>query len=281
MSSNILYKYKDKRAFNNNIYHKLMLIKSLQNISKYVKIYDVCDMHKGDIMEELNIKDVFEFFISKIRMIIFITLIVILIGAIYSMFLKTPVYEANTRLVLTGVAEANKTAVDGGTTLNDVNLNSKLVATYREIIKSKTILKDVINTLNLDYTADTLAENISVSTVSDTEMIIITVKSIKPEETAKVANELARVFSEQIKEIYKIENISIIDKAEVPTMPSNINIVKQVVIYLLIGLVISFGIVFAMFYFDTTLKDASQVERLGLTVLTSIPEKQEDGGKRK
>lgn len=281
MSSNILYKHKDKRAFYNNIYHKLMLIKSLQNISKYVKIYDVCDMHKGDIMEELNIKDVFEFFISKIRMIIFITLIVILIGAIYSMFLKTPVYEANTRLVLTGVAEANKTAVDGGTTLNDVNLNSKLVATYREIIKSKTILKDVINTLNLDYTADTLAENISVSTVSDTEMIIITVKSIKPEETAKVANELARVFSEQIKEIYKIENISIIDKAEVPTMPSNINIAKQVVIYLLIGLVVSFGIVFAMFYFDTTLKDASQVERLGLTVLTSIPEKQEDGGKRK
>ena len=281
MSSNTMYKYKDKRAFNNKIYHKLMLIKSLQNISKYVKIYDVCDMHKGDIMEELNIKDVFEFFISKIRMIIFITLIVVLIGAIYSMFLKTPVYEANTRLVLTGVAEANKTAVDGGTTLNDVNLNSKLVATYREIIKSKTLLKDVINTLNLDYTADTLAENISVSTVSDTEMIIITVKSTKPEETAKVANELARVFSEQIKEIYKIENISIIDKAEVPTMPSNINIAKQVVIYLLIGLVISFGIVFAMFYFDTTLKDASQVERLGLTVLTSIPEKQEDGGKRK
>lgn len=232
-------------------------------------------------MEELNIKDVFEFFISKIRIIIFITLILVLLGAIYSMFLKTPVYEANTRLVLTGVAESNKTTSDSGTTLNDVNLNSKLVATYREIIKSKTILKDVINTLDLDYTADTLAENISVSTVSDTEMIIITVKSTKPEETAKVANELARVFSEQIKEIYKIENISIIDKAEVPTVPSNINIVKQVIIYVLIGLIVAFTIVFAMFYFDTTLKDATQVEKLGLTVLTSIPEKQEDGGKRK
>lgn len=231
-------------------------------------------------MEEINIKDLFSFFVSKTRIIILVTLVVVLIGAMYSMFFQTPIYEANTRLVLTGVAESNQ-GTNSGTTLNDVNLNSKLVATYREIIKSKTILKDVINTLDLDYTADALAENISVSTVSDTEMIIITVESSKAEETATVANELAKVFSEQIKEIYKIENISVIDKAEVPTVPSNINIVKQVVIYFLIGIVLSCAIVFAMFYFDTTLKDGSQVEKLGLTVLTTIPEKQEDGGKRR
>lgn len=231
-------------------------------------------------MEEINIKELFDFFVSKTRIIILVTLVVVLIGAMYSMFFQTPIYEANTRLVLTGVAESNQ-STNSGTTLNDVNLNSKLVATYREIIKSKTILKDVINTLDLDYTADALAENISVSTVSDTEMIIITVESSKAEETATVANELAKVFSEQIKEIYKIENISVIDKAEVPTVPSNINIVKQVVIYFLIGIVLSCAIVFAMFYFDTTLKDGSQVEKLGLTVLTTIPEKQEDGGKRR
>lgn len=231
-------------------------------------------------MEEINIKELFDFFVSKTRIIILVTLVVVLIGAMYSMFFQTPIYEANTRLVLTGVAESNQ-STNSGTTLNDVNLNSKLVATYREIIKSKTILKDVINTLDLDYTADTLAENISVSTVSDTEMIIITVESSKAEETATVANELAKVFSEQIKEIYKIENISVIDKAEVPTVPSNINIVKQVIIYFLIGIVLSCAIVFAMFYFDTTLKDGSQVEKLGLTILTTIPEKQEDGGKRR
>lgn len=231
-------------------------------------------------MEEINIKDLFSFFVSKTRIIILVTLLVVLIGAIYSMFFQTPMYESSTRLVLTGVAESNQ-STNSGTTLNDVNLNSKLVATYREIIKSKTILKDVINTLDLDYTADTLAENISVSTVSDTEMIIITVESSKAEETATVANELAKVFSEQIKEIYKIENISVIDKAEVPIVPSNINIVKQVIIYFLIGIVLACAIVFAMFYFDTTLKDGSQVEKLGLTVLTTIPEKQEDGGKRR
>ena len=237
-------------------------------------------------MEEINIKNLFEFFISKIRVIILITIIAVLLGSIYSLFFVKPAYEATTTLVLTGTAEANgktneKTSTEEGVTItqNDVNLNSKLVATYREIIKSKTVLKDVINTLNLDYTTGGLYKKIKVSTVADTEMISITVESDKAEEAAAIANELASIFSEQIKEIYNIENISIIDKAEVQTVPINVNIVKQLVIYVLIGGALGSAVIFIMFYFDTTLKEASQVEKLGLTVLTSIPEKQKDGGK--
>lgn len=238
-------------------------------------------------MEEINIKDLFEFFLSKIKIVILVTLVAILVGAIYSLFFQDPVYESTTRLVLTGTTQAtgavnNNQGVDGTTiTQNDLNLNAKLVATYREIIKSKTVLKDVINTLDLDYTVGGLQSNISVSTVSDTEMISITVESKKAEEAALIANELASQFSVRIKEIYNIENISVIDKAEVQSTPINVNIVKQIIIYALIGLVLSLAIVFAMFYFDTTLKDAAQIEKLGLTVLTSIPEKMEEGGKRK
>lgn len=236
-------------------------------------------------MEEINIKDLFEFFISKIRIIILVTIVAVLIGAVYSLFFVEPAYEATTTLVLTGTTQAtgssNQTA-DGTTiTQNDLNLNAKLVATYREIIKSKTVLKDVIATLDLDYTVGGLGSAISVSTVSDTEMISIKVKTNDPKECALIANELANKFSEQIKEIYNIENIAIIDKAEDQTAPVNVNIAKQIIIYALIGFVISCAIVFALFYFDTTLKDASQVEKMGLTVLTSIPEKMEEGGKRK
>lgn len=233
-------------------------------------------------MEELNIKELFTFFISKIRMVLLVTLVVVLVGAVYSLFFQAPVYESTTTLVLTGTTGANGTQTSNGTTItqNDLNLNAKLVATYREIIKSKTVLKDVISTLDLDYTVDSLYKNISVSTVSSTEMIEITVKSTIAEEAAIIANELASKFSEQIKDIYNIENVAVIDKAEIETEPVNVNILKQIIIYALIGIVLSLAIVFAMFYFDTTLKDAAQIEKMGLTVLTSIPEKMEDGGRR-
>lgn len=235
-------------------------------------------------MEEINIKDLFEFFISKIRIITLVVLIVVLIGAVYSLCFQDPMFESTTNMVLTGTASASgsTTNIEGGEaiTQNDINLNSKLVATYREIIKSKTVLKDVINTLDLEYTTKELYRNITVSTVADTEMISITVKSLNAEEAAKVANKLAEIFSENIKEIYNIENISIIDKAEIESVPTNINVVKQLIIYFLIGFVVACGIVFVLFYFDTTLKDVSQIEKMGFVVLTSIPERIEEGGKK-
>lgn len=235
-------------------------------------------------MEEINIKDLFEFFISKIRIITLVVLIVVLIGAVYSLCFQDPMFESTTNMVLTGTASASgsTTNIEGGEaiTQNDINLNSKLVATYREIIKSKTVLKDVINTLDLEYTTKELYRNITVSTVADTEMISITVKSLNAEEAAKVANKLAEIFSENIKEIYNIENISIIDKAEIESVPTNINVVKQLIIYFLIGFVVACGIVFVLFYFDTTLKDISQIEKMGFVVLTSIPERIEEGGKK-
>lgn len=235
-------------------------------------------------MEEINIKDLFEFFISKLRIVTLVVLVVVLIGAVYSLCFQEPMFQSTTNMVLTGTASASGSTsnIEGGDaiTQNDINLNSKLVATYREIIKSKTVLKDVINTLDLEYTTAELYKNITVSTVSDTEMISITVKSLNAEEAAKVANELARIFSENIKEIYNIENISIIDKAEIETQPVNVNVVKQLIIYFLIGFVLAAAIVFVLFYFDTTLKDAKELEKMGFTVLTSIPEKLDEGGKK-
>ena len=48
---------------------------------------------------------------------------------------------------------------------------------------------------------------------------------------------------------------------------------KDNVIYFGIGLVLSCGVIFIMFYFDTTIKSAESIEeKLGLTVLGVVPE---------
>lgn len=222
-------------------------------------------------MEEINIKELFSFYLSKIRMIVILVLVVVLVGAMYSLFLQKPVYESTTKLVLTGSTSGAGSVSDTGITQSDLNLNSKLVATYREFIKSKTVLKEVIASLNLSYNAEELSKMISVSSVSGTEMINIAVKSTDATEAANIANELAKVFSLRIVDAYNIDNIYVVDKAEVDSTPVNVNIVKQLVIYVLIGLILGAVVVFIMFYFDTTLKEESQVEKLGLNVLCTVP----------
>ena len=121
-------------------------------------------------------------------------------------------------------------------------------------------------------TISELSQNISVTNETDTELIRITVSSLDKEEAARIANEIAKVFSEEIVNIYNIKNVSIIDQAIVSNVPYNINVVKDAILYGLVGIVVGAGIVFVMFYFDTTIKNPEEIqEKLGLPLLGVVP----------
>ena len=88
----------------------------------------------------------------------------------------------------------------------------------------------------------------------------------------KIANEIAEVFSEEIIKIYNIQNISIIDYAEEQAKPYNVNVLKQTIIAIAVGIAVSCAIIFVMFYFDTTIKSPEEVEeKIGIAVLGRVP----------
>jgi capsular polysaccharide biosynthesis protein len=227
-------------------------------------------------MEEINLKDLYDYFMGRIFFIITGIIIIVFIGTTYAMFFQKPKYNAATTLVLTHISETEK---NNAITQNDILLNQKLVSTYREIITSRSILKSVINDLDLNMTPEELSKGIQVSSVKDTELIKISVSNDSGEVAANIANALAITFSERILEIYSIKNISIIDRAEIPVKPYNINTVLQFTIYLLLGIVISCGVVFMIYYFDNTLKDEAEIEKqFGLFVLGIVPTIKESRG---
>ena len=52
--------------------------------------------------------------------------------------------------------------------------------------------------------------------------------ALDPKTAAKIANEIVPVFTALVKDTYKIENVQVIDQAEVNNTPSNINHIKDV-----------------------------------------------------
>ena len=99
----------------------------------------------------------------------------------------------------------------------------------------------------------------------------------------KIANETAKVFIENVKEYYGMENVHVVDEAEVPQGPSNINHVKDIIIFAFIGVVISVMYVLVANMLDTTIKSEEDLEKFTeLAVLATIPlyEKTEDKNKR-
>lgn len=224
-------------------------------------------------MEELDLKELFLIFWNKKLEIILVTLIAMLIGVIYSYFYIVPEYKASTTLVLAQSSPSTEINTDGAITQTDVTLNSKLVSTYSEIIKSKSVLKEVVNSLNIEGLSETnIKTSTSVQAVKDTEVIQITVKNLDPNKAAQIANKIAEVFSEKVVEIYNISNVYILDKAEPSNSPSNINHSKDIIIFAFIGIVISVGLVLVLNMLDTTIKSEQDVENIpGLLVLSSIP----------
>lgn len=220
-------------------------------------------------MEEVNLKEMFSYFLSKYLLIILLVVLGAVACIVYSLFIQKPMYNSYTTVVL---ARSSDSTSNSGTLQSDVTTNQKLVSTYREIIKSRRILNQVISNLDLNMSYETLHNMVSVTNEKDTELIKIAVNSQNAKDAKDIANEIAKVFSKEIENIYEIKNLSIIDYADENTIPYNINVPKQMVISVLVSFVLACGIIFVMFYFDTTIKSSEEVEeKIGLPVLGVVP----------
>ena len=226
-------------------------------------------------MEELDLKQLLKVFWNKRLHIITIVLVFLIIGSIYSFAFVKPKYKAYTTLVL---AQADVMVKDGenasgqGITQTELTLNQKLVPTYSELVKTKNVLREVIRELRLNVDEDELKKNVTVKLVEDTELIQITVTNRNALDAKNIANKIAEIFSDRIKEIYKINNITIVDEAEEATTPYNINHIKDLAIFMAIGLVVSVIYVLLTNLLDSTVKSAEDIEKeLEVSVLASVP----------
>ena len=221
-------------------------------------------------MEELDLKELFEIFWSRKIYILIITLVFIIVGFIYTYLFTTPKYKSETSLLL--VKQDATTTSSSSITTSDLTLSQKLVSTYSELIRSKLVLEPVIESLEMNTTVDQLKSTITVSSVKDTELIKISVVNENAKNAKIIANQIVKVFSEKVKDIYKIDNVSVIDAAEVSETPYNINHAKDIIIFASIGLVISIVYVLVANMLDTTVKSKETIEsKIGLSVLTEIP----------
>ena len=219
-------------------------------------------------MEEINLGELVKFFISKIKFILLAMELCLIIGFVYVKFVQVPMYHSSTTLILVSDNQQQSAA----SIQSDVTLNKNLVATYSEIVKSRSVLQQVIKELKLDDSISSLSSRISVSSVENTEIIRIQVSDSDNEKAQKIAETTAKIFISEVKKLYNLTNVSTIDAASLETTPYNINVVKQLTIALLLGLIGSVGIMFLIFYFDTTIKSAKDIEeKLGLAVVGSIP----------
>lgn len=217
-------------------------------------------------MEEIDISQLLNYFKSKWIYILFTMSIAFCLSSIYVNRFRVPEYTSSTTILL---SQANENSQISS---NDIGLNKSLVTTYGEIIKSKRVLRQVIDILKLDIEYADLVNHVVVGELADTSIIKVSVTDVDSKLAADIANTIAEVFTKEIVEIFKIENVSIIDEAEVSDVISSASTAKIVGIATIAGAFLSVGFIFIMFYFDTTIKTEADIElATGLPVIGMVP----------
>ena len=225
-------------------------------------------------MEEINIRDFLRYLKKHLPLIILMAIAFALVTFIYDRMVKTPVYTTYTTIVLVQNDGKSSKSEDSNTDTinqNDLMLNQKLVSTYRQIVRSKLVLNQVIDKLYLPYSTDKLANKIDVVALEDTEILKISVTDNDPSLAVNIANTTADIFKNEITQIYNINNVSVIDKAVKNSNPSNDTLFRDIILAIFVAIVGSSGIVFIVYYFDDTLRYSEDMEsEIGMPIIAKI-----------
>lgn len=201
--------------------------------------------------------------------IVVILFLFILCGYFYSYNMVVPKYKSISTMLLTS---DNVNKDNDSLTQNDINLNKNLIGTYGRILKSSSVLNKVIERLHLEMEEEELYENIEIEEVKDTQIIEIGVIHENPAEAQRIARTLNDVFIQEIKEFYKIDNISIVDQASYENEPYNIHHMVDILMFGLAGIVVCSIMVSIIYVLDTTIKIEQDIEEyVGLNVVGVVP----------
>lgn len=222
----------------------------------------------------MNIKDVFIIFKKWWNTILSSILISIGISAIFTFFILTPKFSSSTQLIVTlpNTAQSN-------INLNDVNANLMMINTYKDFIQKGNIVtekaqRELEKSIAFSGTSEDLRKMIHVSQEQNSQMFTITATATKSSDAAQIANTVAVVFQNQVKEVLtNVDKVSVVSNAQIMKDPIFPNKNLMLALGLLVGLLLGLTIVAMLEILDHTVKSSDYIEEtFGLTILGTVPQ---------
>lgn len=215
----------------------------------------------------IDLAEMFFVLWSKIHIILLSGILMALVAFVGTKLFITPMYTSVTKVYVLSKQDNN-----ANVTYNDLQTGTQLTKDYMELVKSRPVLEQVIAVLNLDMETEDLAEMISVETQTDTRIITINVENENPKQAKEIADAIRESISIQITEIMDADSVNTVEDGSLPKEPSSPNVLRNLLIGAILGILLAGGIIILVYMLDDTIKTPDDVERyLELNVLTSIP----------
>ena len=205
---------------------------------------------------------------TKKVFILFTAFYVAVFSFLGTYFFIQPTYTSTTRIYVVNQATDNNNL-----SAQDLQAGAFLVKDYKEIITSNDVLSEVIKDEKLNMTEAELAKMISVDIPTDTRLISISVKAKTGQDAQVLANKVREVASKKIKTVTKVEDVTTLEEAKLPSSPSSPNIKRNVLLGAILGGFVAIVAVLVREVLDDRIRRPEDVEDvLEMTLLGIVPD---------
>lgn len=229
------------------------------------------DRDNRDDVIEIDLVELLGVILHNLWIIIVSGVIVAAVALLVSYFIITPKYESVTKIYV--ISKTNADTM----TYSDLQAGSTLTKDYKELVKSRPVLEEVLAETGIDVELKELEEQITVEVPTDTRIVSITVEDKDPYEARIIADSVRIAASKHIREVMDTEAVNVVEEASLPIEKSSPSILKNTAIGYAVGLFLAIAIVIINYIMDDTIKTPDDVEKfLGVSVLGSIPYSEND-----
>ena len=204
-------------------------------------------MNENTESREIDLLQMASALVKKWWVIAVATVLAGIIAFGYTRLGITPKYEASVMFYV------NNSSISGKLSLADLNAAEKSVKSYCTILESRLSLEEVIREGNFNYTYEQLNKMIDSQAVNGTEIFSVTVTSSDPQEACDIANTIASVLPQKVADVMEGAKVKVVDYAVVPQTKSSPSTSKNTVLGMLIGFVLSAGVIILLETFNDTI----------------------------
>lgn len=220
----------------------------------------------------LSLRDLFHTVWKRLWFILLMATVLTGVAVGFSLW-QTPVYEASIKLLI-GQEQGSS---NPGSLGSDVQGLQQLTQTMAEGIKSRPVAEAVIRQQGLQMTPeDFLKDYLRVKQIATTQFIEVDYRDPSPERARQVANTVGEVFSKQVSNVSPSANdvtATVWERADVPDKPASPNLVLNIGLALVAGLMLGVGLAFLLEYLDDSWRSPEEAEQVsGVPTFGVIPE---------
>ena len=219
---------------------------------------------------EIDIRGIVLDLWRKLPLIILIGILTAMLGFGYGVFMVTPMYRSSTQMFIsTQLSEGSVSAL-----MYDMQIGTMLTQDYAVMIKSRHVLEQVIEDLEMEDTSyQQLVSQISVTLPEDTRIVTISVVDANPVDAMKIADTVRERAAEHITNVMGVEAVNVVDTADLPTTSISSSPLKYAFLGGFAGCFLMCAVFALRFILNDSVKTPDDVEKkLGLSVLAVVPQ---------